>query len=261
MISGDLSDPDEATRVVAEATAFNANTPPDILFCCAGSAAAGLFVDFPIETLKTQMDTNYLSSAFIAHATVRAWLQNSSTVPAPGERKPEPKQIVFTSSLAAFLYFAGYSHYSPSKVALRALADTLSQECLLYEQHTPIRTHTIFPGAIDSPGYVEENRTKHPITKSIEEGDECQAAEVVAAKSVKGLEHGEEMITTSGIIGMAMKAGMLGGAKRNGWGVVDTLLSWLVTIILVFVRQEHDGKVRKWARGRGTGSVQAAKKV
>lgn len=257
-ISGDLSDPSEATRVLLEATAFNGNTAPDILFCCAGSAAAGLFVDFPMETLKTQMDINYLSSAYIAHAVVRAWLQHP-TIPAPGTKKPEAKQIVFTSSLASFLYLAGYCHYSPSKVALRALADTLSQECLLYEQHTPIRTHTIFPGTIQSPGLIEENKTKHPITKTMEEGEEGQTPEEVAAKSLKGLERGDEMITTSGITGMAMKAGMLGGAKRSGWGVVDTLLSWAVTIVLVFVRREHDGMVRNWGRSHDAGFRQAAK--
>ena len=93
-----------------------------------------------------------------------------------------------------------------------------------------------------------ENQTKPEITKKLEEGDGGQTPEDVAAASLKGLERGEEMVTTNGILGVAMKAGMLGGSKRNGLGVVDTLMSWVVNLVLVFVRKEMDGKVLEWGK-------------
>lgn len=105
----------------------------------------------------------------------------------------------------------------------------------------------MFPGTIFTEGLEKENLTKPAITKKLEESDGGQTPEQVAAASVKGLERGEELITTNGILGVAMKSGMLGGSRRNGWGIVDTLVGWLVMIVMVFVRRDMDEKVRNWA--------------
>lgn len=180
----------------------------------------------------------------MAHAFLQPWLQNPS-----GSKSQEAKHIVFTSSLVAFLPLVGYSLYTPSKVALRALSDTLSQELLLYHPLCNIRMHTIFPGTIFSPGLEIENQSKPAITKNLEESDGGQTCEEVAASSIKGLENGEEMIT-SGILGVALKAGMLGSSRRNGWGIVDTVVGWIVMIVLVVVRRDMDGTVRKWGKER-----------
>jgi len=72
----------------------------------------------------------------------------------------------------------------------------------------------------------------------------------VAVASIKGLERGEELITTSGLLGYAMKVGMLGSSKRNGWGIMDTILGWVVLIVMVIVRRDMDGTVRKWGKER-----------
>ncbi|KAK3168844.1 hypothetical protein OEA41_005292 [Lepraria neglecta] len=243
-ISADLTSPTESTRIITEATAWNNNQTPDILICCAGSATPGLFIDLPTSTIKEQIETNYYSSAYMAHAFLQPWLQNPS-----GSKSQEAKHIVFTSSLVAFLPLVGYSLYTPSKVALRALSDTLSQELLLYHPLCNIRTHTIFPGTIFSPGLEIENQSKPAITKKLEESDGGQTCEEVAASSIKGLEKGEEMIS-SGIMGVALKAGMLGSSRRNGWGIVDTVVGWIVMIVLVVVRRDMDGTVRKWGKER-----------
>ena len=112
-----------------------------------------------------------------------------------------------------------------------------------------MRVHTVFPGTIFSPGLETENLTKPAITKKLEESDGGQTPEEVAASSIKGLERGEELIT-SGAIGLALKAGMLGASKRNGWGIVDTIMGWIVLIVLVIVRRDMDGTVRKWGKER-----------
>ena len=196
------------------------------------------------------MDTNYFSAAYIAHAFLQPWLQKSPSAPTPTSNSAPAKHIVFTSSLAAFYPLAGYGPYTPSKTALRALSDTLSQELLLYKSYCDIRTHILFPGTIFSPGLEKENLTKPAITKKLEESDGGQTADEVAAAAVKGLERGEELITPSGIMGYAMKVGMLGSSKRNGWLVLDTLTSWVVQIVMVVVRWDMDGTVRKWGSER-----------
>ena len=194
--------------------------------------------------MKEQMEGNFYSAAYIAHAFLQPWLQKPT-----GPNSEGAKHIVFTSSLVAFLPLVGYSHYAPSKFALRALSDTLSQELLLYHPLRNIRTHTIFPGTIFSPGLDVENQTKPGITKKLEESDGGQTPEEAAASSLKGLERGEELIT-SGILGVALKAGMLGSSRRNGWGIVDTVMGWAVMIVIVIVRRNMDGTVRKWGAER-----------
>lgn len=61
-------------------------------------------------------------------------------------------KIVFVSSMLGLLSFVGYATYSPSKFAVRGLADTLRNELKRYG----IDVHIFFPGNIDSPGYVTE---------------------------------------------------------------------------------------------------------
>ena len=194
------------------------------------------------------MESNYFSSAYITHAFLQPWLQEQPK--STTEKDQTPKHIIFTSSLLAFYPLVGYSPYSPSKTALRTLSDTLSQELLLYHPYCNIRTHTIFPGTIFTASYEKENLTKPAVTKKLEETDGGQTADEVAAASIKGLERGEELVTTSGVLGHAMKVGMLGSSKRNGWGIVDTVMGWAVLIVMVFVRRDMDGTVRKWGQER-----------
>ena len=201
------------------------------------------------------MDTNYLSAAYIAHAACQTWLSQftiSDSNPNKNSRIPETRHIIFISSLLAFLPLAGYSPYTPPKTALRALSETLSQELLLYEHDTPIRTHCVFPGTIFTPGYEIETRLKPGITKKLEEKDRAQTADEVASETLKELERGDENITTSGLLGRAMKSTMLGGSRRSGWGIFDWIMSWMVGIVAVSERRNMDGKVRIWGNDQGS---------
>lgn len=197
------------------------------------------------------MEGNYFSAAYTAHAAIRAWLASSSVDPEhvrPDAELPEAKHIIFTSSLVAFLPLVGYAPYTPTKTALRALSDTLSQEFLLYAHHTPMRSHVVFPGTIYTASYDRENLTKPAITKKLEEADGGQTADEVARKTIEGLEAGEELVVTSGLLGMAMRSGMLGSSIRGGWlmGTVNTLLGWICSIVLVYVRRDMDSTVKTW---------------
>lgn len=240
--------------MISAATSWNHGRPLDSVICVAGAAHPGLFAELPAELYKEQMETNYLSSAYTAHAAIRAWLSASKESTAESKVNPEsnspqvqePKHLIFTSSLIAFLPLCGYSPYTPAKTALRALSETLSQELLLYAHHTPIQTHTIFPGTIHTAALDRENETKPGITKKLEEGDDGQTAMQVAEATMKGLERGEESVVTSGILGMAMRASMMGWTRRAGWGVFDTVLAWVVAIVIVVVRRDMNRTVRAW---------------
>ena len=233
---------------MSEAIAWNNDMAPDVVWCCAGMSRPGLFIETPIEVFQDQMDSNYFSSVYIAHAALRAWLSAPANQTYDMPTTKEARHIIFTSSVAAFIPIAGYSQYTPSKNALRSLSDTLSQELKLYSSFTPVRPHTIFPATIFTTGLEAENKTKHAITKKLEESDGGQTADQVAQASITGLERGEELITTSGILGYLLKAGNLGCSKRNGWIVMDTITSWLVSIVLVFVRWDMDRTVKQWGK-------------
>lgn len=103
----------------------------------------------------------------------------------------------------------------------------------------------MFPATIFSPGLEEENKQKHPVTHMLEEGDKGQSAEEVARASVRGLEKGQEMVTTE-FLGGLMKRGMLGSSR--GRGLWDIVLGAVVNVVFWVVRWDMDGKVRRWGR-------------
>ncbi|KAI1759474.1 NAD(P)-binding protein [Hypoxylon sp. FL1150] len=270
-ISADLTSPDESVRIIEQVTAWNAGNPPDIVWCCAGSSHPTLFVDTPITAFHQQMDSNYFSSMYMAHATLRGWLkpaqEAAAAAPSTTTRGPTPfaRHLIFTSSFLAFYSFAGYAAYSPTKAALRALSDTLSQEMNLYAAAHPaeprVRVHTVFPATILTEGYDAENIVKTDLTKKIEEVDEGQTPEVVAAKAIKALEAGHELVTTDFLTGL-VKRGMLGGSLRGGVlrALVDWFLASIMAIVMIFVRHDHDQQVRAWGRKFGSSGMKTEEK-
>jgi 3-dehydrosphinganine reductase len=111
-------------------------------------------------------------------------------------RSPQPpsspnRKIIFTASLLSFSVLPGYAAYAPSKAAIRMLADTLREECVLYD----IDVHCTFPANILSPGFEIEEQTKPEITKKMEGTAGAETPEDVARKIIARLERGDKMIT------------------------------------------------------------------
>ncbi|KAI9819968.1 MAG: 3-dehydrosphinganine reductase [Pycnora praestabilis] len=266
-ISADLTDPAESVRVLEEVTAWNHNSPPDIVWANAGFSEPGLFIEKSVDQLRSQMDVNYWAATYTAHATLKAWLRPVSSSTRPGETptsgdkqpSPPPRHLIFTSSVLAFYTLVGYTNYSPAKAAMRSLSDTLTQEMNLYNgarRHDPslgptadVKIHTVFPGTIYSPGYDNESQIKPAITRKLEESDPGQTEDEVAAASLRGLEKGDYLVTV-GFLGSAMRGCAWGGSPRNNW-VVDTLMTWATSLVWMFVQRDMDGKV--WDYGKKNG--------
>jgi len=251
---------------MAETIAWNNGQPPDIVWQIAGSAHPSLFRDTPVETLRSQMDINYWGAAYLAHTTLKAWTQppkGDSNIPFSNS----PRQLIMTSSVAAVLGAAGYAPYSPAKAAMRSLADNLRSEILLYNgsrrskdasvrAEAPARdmsVHLIMPGTITSPGLENENKTKHAVTKLLEEGDSIQTEDEVALAAVKGLEKGGFIVATQ-FIASLLRAGMLGNSPRNNL-FVDTIMSWIVSIVWLFIGPDMDARVFNYGKKHGTKNV------
>ncbi|KJZ72904.1 3-ketodihydrosphingosine reductase tsc-10 [Hirsutella minnesotensis 3608] len=240
-ISADVSAPSYAPPLVAEATRWNGGRSPDIVWCVAGMSTPELFVDMDMGSLRRQMDVNFYGTAEMSHAILRAWL----AADAPVER--EARHLVMTTSVVALYTIPGYAPYAPSKWALRGLADTLSQEVMMYPQN--VKVHIVYPGTILSPGFERESLSKPDITKILEASDPKETPDQVADNAIRGLERGDYFVTVN-FLGSLMKWGMLGGSFRNNW-IIDTLGAWLVSIVWIFVQMDLHGKIRSYGKKHG----------
>jgi 3-dehydrosphinganine reductase len=239
----DVSQPDYAAPLLAEAVAWNGGRPLDVVWCVAGKSTPDFWVEAPLALTRKQMDINFWGSAEMAHAVLRLWCAPDAPV-VPDE---EPKHLIFTSSVLAFFPVVGYGPYTPAKGALRGLADTLVQELEMYPQK--VKVHVVYPGSISSPGFEHENITKPEITTIIEDGDPVQTPDAVAAAAIRGLEKGQYFVTVA-FLGHVLRWSALGGSPRNNW-LVDTFMSWIVAIVWLFALPDILGKIRKYAKKNG----------
>ena len=251
-ISADVARYEENARMFAEVARWNDDSPPDVVWANAGVAHPSLFIDTPLDIQRSQMDINYWSTAYLAHLTLRAWLQrNDAKLNAVSAKAVRPRHFVMTSSVACLVGIAGYAPYAPPKAALRSLADQLHSELNLYNGYrranpsagplADVKIHCVVPGTITSPGYEREKEIKHPVTTVLEDGDPKQSEDEVARGAVRGLEKGGFIVATN-MLGNAMRVSMMGGSPRNNL-ILDTLFSWVTSIAWLFIGPDMEGKV------------------
>jgi 3-dehydrosphinganine reductase len=111
--------------------------------------------------------------------------------PQQRSNSPNRRHIVFTASLLSFCVIPGWASYAPGRAAIRMLADTLREECLLYD----IDIHCTFPANFWSPGFQDEEKTKPTITRTLEATAGAESTEVVAQRIIDRLERGHKHIT------------------------------------------------------------------
>lgn len=151
----------------------------DWLVTSAGIVEPGMFLELPIEAHRRQMEVNYFGTLNLVRPVAAAMRRQGSG------------KMTMISSGAAFLGIAGYSGYSPSKFAVRALAETLRVELAA----DGIRVGVAFPPDTDTPQLAEEQASKPEATKRITAGGGVLSAEDVARAIVKGALAGRFMLT------------------------------------------------------------------
>ncbi|KAI9848234.1 MAG: hypothetical protein M1838_000623 [Thelocarpon superellum] len=229
--SVDLSD---AAKV--DAFAASLETLPTALFCVAGGTAdeVGFFADISCEDMRACFDRNYFSAAFITHSILRRWIAQP---PATGESR----HIILTASTAAFVCLPGYSAYTPTKTATRALADTLRQELLLYRSQQEIRAHCAFPGTIYTDAFYEEQKRKPALCKELEGSDKNLgglSTSVVADTLLAGLRRGNFFITMD--MDTAILLNNMRGPSPRNIAVWDWILGFVGSLAWPFYRWQWD---------------------
>ena len=112
-IAADLSRPEEAESLVATTLATWARV--DVLINNAGLSMRGGFAELSDETIRTMVDSNFLSAVWTTRAALPALRESRG-------------RVLFVSSLAGLRGFPGVSLYSASKMALTALHESLRAE-------------------------------------------------------------------------------------------------------------------------------------
>ena len=166
----DVANQSENEAAITQAIAQLDN--PDILITSAGMAYPGYFAEIPPEIFIQTMAVNYFGSLYSVQAIL------------PAMEKQRQGNIVLISSGAGLIGLYGYSAYSPSKFALRGLAESLRGEL----KPQGITVAIVYPPDTDTPQLKEENKTKPLETKKITASAETWTAEGVAQAIVRGIE-------------------------------------------------------------------------
>ncbi|KAI1138458.1 putative short chain dehydrogenase/ reductase [Hypoxylon sp. FL0543] len=229
---------------------------PDELYCCAGGnhAENGFFVDLQASQLDSCMKNNYYAALYPAKAVLDLWIKGGSEATAQVKRGLT-RRIVFVSACAAFLSMPGSIAYTPAKVAVRALADSLRMELLRYSSSScTYSVHCAFPADFVSPGFYLEQHTKTPLTKRIQGTNHAIAeleakypsSDKVASQIIEAVESGEFIICKDSTASSLLFTAMTGPSPKRGWGIFDSLVGLLVSwLVWPYLRRQWEAEIRK----------------
>ncbi|KAI4233775.1 MAG: hypothetical protein LQ349_004208 [Xanthoria aureola] len=231
---------DLTNAAAVDAVILSLSPPPSILFCVAGGASGelGFFADLTPTQLHNCFNKNYFSAALITHSLLRRWLKE------PIGNQHQQRHIVFTASTAAFVAVPGYAAYTPAKAALRALADIIRHEVLMYPQD--VRVHCSFPGTIFTDSFYEEQRQKPALTKQIEGSDnptDGMTAGAVSKSVFAGLSKDHYLITTDYQTWLLLN-NMRGPSPPNN-GILEWLVGLVASLVWPIFRLMFDRQTRQ----------------
>lgn len=166
----DVSDRQQTEAAIQEA--IGQNGPVDFLITSAGIAHPGYFEQLDLDIFEQTMAINYFGTLYAIRAVV------------PQMRQRGKGHLVLISSGAGLIGIYGYTPYSPTKFALRGLAESLRGEMKVYG----IDISIVYPPDTDTPQLVAESKTKPEETKQITATADMWTPEGVATEIIRGIE-------------------------------------------------------------------------
>ncbi len=152
---------------------------PNLLITSAGIAHPGYFHELPVQIFAETMAINYFGTLYAIKSVL------------PSMRQKQQGHIVIISSGAGLIGIYGYTPYSPSKFALRGLAESLRGELKCWG----ISVSIVYPPDTDTPQFATENLTKPQETKLITATAKTWSAKSVAKVILRGIERKDFVIT------------------------------------------------------------------
>ncbi|XP_058133841.1 3-ketodihydrosphingosine reductase isoform X1 [Dasypus novemcinctus] len=204
--------------------------PVDMLVNCAGMSIPGKFEDLEVSSFERLMSINYLGSVYPSRAVITTM------------KERRVGRIVFVSSQAGQVGLFGYTAYSPSKFALRGLAEALQMEVKPYNVYVTVA----YPPDTDTPGFAEENKTKPLETRLISETTSVCKPEQVAKQIVKDAIQGNfnSSLGSDGYMLSSLTCGMAPVTSITE-GLQQVVTMGLFRIIALFYLGSFDNIVRR----------------
>jgi 3-dehydrosphinganine reductase len=176
-LSADVADRTAIDAAIARATAENG--PCDLLITSAGVARPGYFHELDADLHERAMAVNYLGALYAVQAV------------APEMRARRRGHVALVSSGLGIIGVIGYAAYSPTKFALRGLAEAVRGEF----RADNVGVSIVYPPDTDTPQLAAEAAFKPPETAAITGGAKTWSAPDVAAAILKGIERRQFAIT------------------------------------------------------------------
>lgn len=237
--AADTTDSAALTAALGRATgSFGA---VDCLIACAGNANPGLFLDQKPADFRSTMDVNYMGTLHAIYAVIEPMV------------KRRRGHILIVSSGMAVTAMMGYSSYTPSKWALRGLADTLRNEFI----GLGVTVQISYPPDTETPGFAHENETKPIETASMVPTD-LYPAKVVAESMLCGAEAGLYHLPSPDPILNWMVSGATGVSPR-AYPLLECLLLPVCGLIEVLAQLWFDMWGRRYGRRHALEEAEAAK--
>ncbi len=152
---------------------------PAWLVASAGIVEPGLFLDQDLAPHVAQMRTNYFGALHAVRAV------------APAMAAARSGRIVLVSSGAGLFGVVGYGGYSPSKFAVRGLAEVLRIELAAHG----VGVTVAFPPDTDTPQLAYETPLRPAATAAFAAGGGVWSAETIARAIIAGAEKGRFAVT------------------------------------------------------------------
>ena len=168
----DVTDPTNVEQVLDELISLHGC--PDTLINCHGAAYPGYFFEQEHSVFEKTMTLNYMGNVNMIKAL------------APQMAARGSGEVVIVASAAAVVSFIGYSTYSPTKFALRGLADALRNELSPFG----IKVSIAYPPDTATAGFEKEKELAPPETAACFPADPFQK-EVVAESMINSIRLGD----------------------------------------------------------------------
>jgi 3-dehydrosphinganine reductase len=165
-VSVDVSDANAMKHMAPTLFTETPTTSWTFVCCCAGTAQASTFANVSSETVSHLNNVNYLGTVY----TVQALVPHMTA-----------GHVTLTSSAAGQLGVFGYTAYSPTKFALRGLAEALHMEWI----DSDLSIQLVFPPDTDTPGYHEESKGKPLETQLLSETAGLMSSTTVGKQMVR----------------------------------------------------------------------------
>lgn len=217
-VAADVGDNASIAKAVDECAA-KLGGGVDILVHSAGISRPGMFEEVPLKDFENLIHVNYMGSVYVTRAVV------------PHLKAAGGGRLVYVSSLAGMTSVTGLTAYSPTKYAVRGLAEGLQMELRPFGIYTTV----VNPPDVDTPMYKWEMGFKPVECKRISEGSGLFSAEAIAGDIVGGIERWSFYVSTGfdGILSNSLCAGMA-PASSIFVTLLEVLFGGVVRLVSLF---------------------------